>query len=538
MYRIMIVDDEILVRVGLKSTIDWNSIGFEIVAEASNGEQAYEQFLSYEPDVILTDIKMPKMDGLKLTELVKARNPKVKVVILTCYDEFAYAREALKLGASNYILKSEIEDEELINLLITIHNELDAEMGKMERYSILQRQISSNINNLKEKLLSDLIDSKVMLDQEFYRKCESLNLNLENRNFVLSVLYKDNMEDFANYSDADWQLLDSGVINIVNEIMNEKGIKFLTCTKGNNFVLVIIKEDITKSDVEGIIVRMKEAILKYLNISITAILSKEFSAISLTSGAYKDCEKGSQMMFYNKKGSLLYTNGDKLSEANVVDFRESYTKPLLESMDEENTNKAEDIVAGIEKIFIDKRVNPVQAKLHYISLISDVLEHYSGCFSDENEVNDYSNYSNLILNSAKISDVSRLLKIFAENVVNSVKKNRMVNSRNIIHQAKSYVEKNYDKKVSLESLAAHINLSKQYLCYIFKRETGENVSVYINKVKVEKAKELIKKYDYKVKELFDKVGFSDQQYFCKIFKKITGMTIAEYKEDILKKVQG
>ena len=123
------------------------------MADASNGEQALELFKLHKPDVVLADVKMPKMDGLELLELIKADKPNTKVLILTCYDEFSFARKALKLGASGYILKSEIEDEELIGLLNKLREELDLESGSIEKYYKLEKQINSNLDYLKEKLL-------------------------------------------------------------------------------------------------------------------------------------------------------------------------------------------------------------------------------------------------------------------------------------------------------------------------------------------------------------------------------------------------
>lgn len=532
----MIVDDEILVRVGLKSTVDWASMGFIIVAEASNGEQAYEMFLNHNPDVILTDIKMPKMDGLRLTELVKAKKPKVKVVILTCYDDFTYAREALKLGASNYILKSEIEDEELINLMNNIRTELDVEIGNVERNSILQHQINSNLDVLKEKLLNDLIDSKVRPDNDFKIRSENLNLSIRDKSFFLAILFKENVEDFITYTERDWHLLDSGVINIASEILREKGFKFLINLKANSFILLIIKEDGMVEEIYTTMGRIRDSIQKYLNISTSVILSNEFDDFFQTGYIYKECEKKSQMMFYKESGSLIISNGMVLNEINCVECRETFRKEILESIDEEDLQKSYKLLASLENAFIEKHIKPIQVKLFYISLIDDISGKYGLGDIEEYEINDFSNFNNLVLNSKRISDITRILKVLIGGVIDFVKMNRIKNTKNIVQQAINYIGKNYDKKISLESLAVHINLSKQYLCYIFKRETGENVSIYINKLRVEKSKELIKKYDYKVKELYDKVGFSDQQYFCKTFKKITGMTIAKYKEDISKKI--
>ncbi len=535
MFKVMIVDDEILVRVGLKSTINWEAINFTIIAEASNGEQAYELFLKYEPDVILTDIRMPKMDGLKLTELVKAKRPHTKIVILTCYDTFSYAREALKLGASNYLLKSEIEDEELLTIMKNIHNELNSEMGRIERYSILQWQINSNINVLKEKLLSDLIDSKMSNEQDFYSKCESLHVNLNGGRYALAVLYKDNLENFTGYTDADWQIMNSGIINITSELLGEKGMSFLMSSSGNALILLINMEGFLESEMENVITRVKDSILKYLNISLTIIISRVFDNLFLAGTMYKELNGKSGIMFYNDRGSIAASADIRFNDLKPNEFKERYTKALIASLDEDDLDCANEIIDTIEKDAVNKYIDPMQVKLYVIGLINDLMERFTGCISNENRSEHYSGFSNQIFNSSRIQVVTNLIKLFISDIVNDVRDNRVVNSRKIIHKAMSFIHCNFDKKITLEALASHVSLSKQYLCYFFKRETGENISVYINKVRIDKAKEMIKKYDYKVKELFDKVGFSDQQYFCKSFKKMTGITVAEYKAEILKK---
>ena len=128
MFKVMIVDDEVLVRVGLKTTIDWEAIGFTIVSEAANGEQAYENYLKYRPDVIITDIKMPKQDGIWLVEKIRKEDADARILVLTCYDEFTFVRKALKAGANDYILKSEIEDEELIRLMLSLKEKMDLQV--------------------------------------------------------------------------------------------------------------------------------------------------------------------------------------------------------------------------------------------------------------------------------------------------------------------------------------------------------------------------------------------------------------------------
>lgn len=131
MYKIMIVDDEMLVRIGVKSLINWQELGFEIVAEASNGQNAYEKYVALKPDIVITDIKMPKQDGIWLAKKIKENNPNTEIIFLTCYDDFSFAKEAIRLKVADYILKAEMEEEELKKILLEKKKKLDVSIGQV-----------------------------------------------------------------------------------------------------------------------------------------------------------------------------------------------------------------------------------------------------------------------------------------------------------------------------------------------------------------------------------------------------------------------
>lgn len=534
MYRVLIVDDEILVRVGLKSTINWNSIGFEIVAEASNGEQALEMFERYRPEVVLTDIKMPKLDGLQLTELIKKKNPRVKVLILTCYSDFSFVREALKLGASNYILKSEIEDEELINLMKNIHMELTKEMGKMERYSYLENQISSNINVLKERLINDLINPDFSIDNTIVSRFESLGIEINQMEFLIAVLYKNHLEKNSQFLDKDWQLINFAIVNIASEILNENNLNFILSIKENHFILFISKKTVDEKNVGTILKKIKRSIAQYMNIKISIAVGNKFTDINYISTTYKECVKKLQLTFYDFKKDIIQSEDIDFKEINIVDFKEKFTKLLINYLDEENNQKSLELVEILEYTFKEMLIYPVQAKLYYTILISDILEHYSCCFFDSDELNGYSNYYDIILNAEDINSITKFISEFVSKALISIEQYRKNNSYNVIYKAKEYIQKNYASVITLQAIASYLNLSRHYVCYLFKKESGENITTYINKVRIENVKLLFSKNDYKVKDVYDKVGFSDEQYFCKMFKKVTGMTVAQYKSRLMK----
>lgn len=529
MYKVMIVDDEILVRVGLKSTINWESLGFVIVAEASNGEQALELYRTHKPDVILTDIRMPKKDGLWLTDTIKKEDSWVKVLILTCYDDFSYAREALKYGASNYILKSEIEDEELIRIMEEVRTDLDTASAEQERYSFMQHQIDSNITELKEKLLDNLVKSKIKIDDELHLKCKELNFDIEGKEFLVATLHRDDLERNKEFSRKDWQLMNSAIVNMAAEIFNENNLGFLMGVNDNSFVILMSKEQIGDMDIVPVFRRIKNSVNQYMNIPMSAVISARFRDIGLTGTMFEDCVNRARLIFYSEESCIIDTPMKEFKEVYTVEIIKRYEEVILRGLDEENLQKANDAIDDMERFFKDNFVLPLQVRLFYANIISEIMDYYTNSFSIEDELEEYSQDYNLIMEAARIKSISKAFKQFIQRVTDIIENYRVNNSNSIIQKSIEFINKNYGEEISLQALASHLNLSKHYVCYLFKKETGENISVYINKIRIEKAKQLLKKSDYKAKEIYDKVGFSDQQYFCKIFKKITGMTVANYR---------
>lgn len=535
MYKVLIADDEILVRVGLKSTIDWKSLGFEIVAEAANGEQALEMFERYKPDVVLTDIKMPRLDGLQLTERIKEKNPRVRVLILTCYSEFGYVREALKFGASNYILKSEIEDAELIHLMKNIHMELNKEAGKLERYSYLENQISSNIDVLKEKLFNDLINPNIPMDREILSRCECLGMKVKDMEFLIAVLYKNDLEKNSKFSDKDWQLINFAIINVVTEILNENNLEYLLSTKENCFSILMGRKILDEENVGTMLKRIKSSIARYANIQMSVVAGNKFTDIACASESYKQCIKKLQLTFYDLKKDIFLFEDIDFKEINIVDFKEKYSKVLISRLDEEDYQKASELIEALEQAFKEMLIYPVQVRFYYTVLVNDILEHFNCCFLESKELEQYSNYYDIILNAQNIYGITKFIKEFIAKALVLIENYRKNNSYKVINKAMEYIKKNYSGEITLQSLANHLNLSKHYVCYLFKKETGENISTCINRIRIENVKLLLSKKDYKVKDIYDKVGFSDEQYFCKMFKKVTGMTVAHYKSRMVKK---
>lgn len=523
MYKVLIVDDEVLVRVGLKTTIDWEDIGFTITAEASNGEQGYEQYKKHNPDVLITDIRMPKHDGLWLIEEIRKENQDIKILVLTCYDEFSYARKALKLGADDYILKSEVEDEELITVMTEIKSKIDDHRETKN----IQIRVKNNRNDMKRSLLNDLIKSGFCIDDKITERCSELEFTLFNTKFAWSSIGI-NEETAQNEPEAN-KMKDNAILNIIFDQLQDKGIEFLYNYSRNNYIFLKSSEEMSIAGMRRIFELVSNAARQYFDLPLKIIFSDPFADPRKMLVIYKDFMEKIQVLFYQepKHGFISNIKDISFKDVNVFDLKKQYSPTFIECIGRGDSALLNKLNYGIKDYFKENRVNPMTVKIFYSTLTGDVFNSYGQFIESNEELLKYEDYHYSIVNSDSLKKVIRIFSDFAVKVINELRQAR--ETELIINKAINYIENNYDRKISLEDIAVELNMSKPYLCNLFKQKTGETTSVYINKLRIEKAKKLLLKRDQGIKEIFEEVGFTNQYYFSKIFKKFTGMTITEYR---------
>lgn len=535
MYKVLIVDDEVLVRVGLKTTINWEEIGFTVVAEASNGEQGYEQYEKHNPDVIITDIKMPKKDGMWLIRKIRETNQQVKILFLTCYDEFDYVREALKQGANDYILKSEVEDEELMEIMGKIKKEIDAMICQQEKLQGVKEQYKTDLRTQKNQLLNELLNPDVKLSDSLLNQCKEVDFTVEDTCFALVkvVMEEDEIDEQKGKENNQVQ---NAVMNLACDSMKERKISYLYKQEDTCFTFLLSKFKITENDIQQLLLALQKAGKQYFDLSMSGVMSNLFYDLTQVSFADEEVNKRSAILYYKDASCIIDQTEKEIASIEMFSIKKRYQKQLTTVIGEEKKEKVFEILNITQQYFKKHRANPDDVKLFYSNLLNRVFEQYYDFFKEDKKISNFGTYHSAIMSADKLEKTVESVKNVMNLIIQNIKKYRNNNSKFIITQAILFIENNYGKKISLEDIAAELNLSKHYVCHIFKKETGENISYYINKLRIEKAKEMILKSNCRVKEIYEELGFSDQQYFSKVFKRITGMTIMQYKESILKKV--
>ncbi|MDR0885825.1 MAG: response regulator [Clostridiales Family XIII bacterium] len=534
MYKVIIADDEVLVRIGLKSMIDWASIGFEIVGEASNGLSAYEKYIALKPDVVITDIKMPQKDGLWLTTKIKEMNPQTEIIILTCHDEFDYVREALKLHVSDYILKAEMEEDEIHNLMQKKKEQLDLQYQSVENTNAISDQEDTicEVKYSDDDIISRMLESKSSAE-DIREALSQREQNLQHKKYCFLFFdFSAAMIDPA-YTDEKAENVIKACAELISNKFSENG-TLLQLMNRDAFTRSIfccyIGDNAKESLIEQSIAEVSSSIKQYFGLTIKTANSKIMHHLEETMVASTWLQYAENRMFYAENGIHLTLDHHVIETGINADSDTHLDKNLHKKMsslileaDQERANLEIDSLAEVLQM---RQKDAFATKLYLAHLLNDVIAELNVYLGDDSERYDVQKD---ILETIELSQAIRMMKRTISQLIDTIVAQRIDNSEVIIRKAVHYIQSHFDKKISLDDVAGHVGISKYYLSTLFKKEMNVNFSVYLNQIRIEKAKELLKNPNTTVTSIYTELGFSDQQYFSRTFKKMTGMTITEYR---------
>ncbi|MBN7575774.1 response regulator transcription factor [Clostridium beijerinckii] len=528
MYGVLIVDDESIIREGLIEIICWEEYGMKIIGQASNGEEALKIIKSHNPKIVITDIRMPFMNGIELIKAIKLNSMNIRTIVLSGYDDFLYVREAMKYGAENYILKP-VDKDELNNtikeILERIENEMFSESQKKESTVLLR-------NNTLNRIISNEITLK-----EFREKQELLEINLYCSQMCIAVI-ECNFYEISEAVDEEnsVHLKRFKALNICEEIIERyiHGIVFED--KIGNITVIFRNTDaeITFAEVNEILNKCINGIEKHLKISSVAAVGAMISSHRDLHRSYKEAIESLNYKFifgynkvlffdsirgYKKKNTdILMINFDLISNHIKLckeDEVKSYISQIYDCIIEGKQNIEQDLIINGS---LELLICIFNAAKEFNINAKDLLSFKNHAFSEIENVRDINALKEKLLESvAEIFNIIRQLKNkkFSKVVSNSIK-----------HIEKKY----YSQEISLKTLSNSMNINSAYLGRIFKTETGEFFTDYLNKVRIDKAKELLLNTNLKASDISVKVGFVNNNYFYTIFKKYTGINPGDFRK--------
>lgn len=533
LYRIILVDDEEEVRKGIIRKIDWAAAGFQVVGDAENGEDALEKIENLEPDVVLTDIRMPYMDGLALTEKIRQKYPSIKVLIFSGYDDFEYAKRAIKLNVTEYILKP-VNVEELTLILKRIKHNLDEEIEQKRNVSLLRESYKNSLPIIREHFLNDVVQGNV--SQEIMEeKLREYNIPIANAKKWVTCIINVEPEVHTELKTLslheEQELIPISVRQLVEGKLEEYCRFVMFSVSGELAAIAAIDEDNTQTgfiDVLGDICKESRRILE---VPITIGIGHSCTALQDISSSFRSAQNALGYKAIIGAGSTIYINDVEPLHFGRLLFDSKDESELIAAIKFGPEEKIRSVVKNVVGKMDDAKVHVGQYQmysLNVISCITRLTQQYDMSLSEL--MGEEGGFSSITETIQRREDFCQWLLKAALCINHSINEERDNTTRNIINEAKQYIMDNYQNPdLSVEMLCRHLHMSPAYFSTVFKKETGQAYIAYLTEIRLNKAVELLNTTDDKTYIIASKVGYQEQNYFSYVFKKRFGISPSKYR---------
>ncbi|QOT11653.1 response regulator transcription factor [Paenibacillus sp. JNUCC32] len=529
MYTILIVDDEPIVREGIRNRIQWSEHGYECIGDCENGRDALEAVTRHQPDVVLTDINMPYMDGLELSRHITERFPKTKIIILTGFDDFEYAQQAVKLQVTDFILKP-VTAAELRDMLDKLKLEMDEERGHTEHLKRLKKQLNESLVLLRERFLERLASSP-MKRSEMESRLAYFDIPLRGPLYIAMAADMDELRSDEQH--ADNELHAFALYNIMQEILaGEPGAAVFRYKE--NKVMTIL----SGSDEKDLYARAQE-LAEDIRGS-----TKQFMKFTVTVGIGTICRELQDIRYSCKASEAaleyrLLIGRDQV--VHITDLEKRGSGPLLDGIETETAlvsairaGTGSEVKACIRRLISELGSASISIELCYVRVLRvmlSVLQTLMEIGSNGNElIGKEKRLLSDLYSFRSLDEIESWLNEVCEQALRDVAKTRKDITRSQMLEAVDFIQRHYeDAELSIKTVCSRIFMSTSYFSALFKSHTGKTFVEYVTEVRMEKAKELLKHSLLKTYEIAAKTGYQDPQYFSVLFKKHTGDTPTEYR---------
>jgi two-component system response regulator YesN len=542
MFKVVIIDDETLVRVGLKSLINWEEHGFELAGEGENGQDGLELIISSKPDLVITDIKMPIMDGLEMIKKAFEVNKRLKFIVLSSYNEFNLVKEAMKLGAEDYLLKLEMKPDVLIEVLLQLRDKMLNELDEKDERKNAKSQSRASKTALREEFFKNIIGKMIPDSRYIEESVKQLEIELNEEELTCAVV-KANLSDISHkYNEEDMRLLDFTIINIIEEICNEFFKSYVFKWNYGVYAIAFSKDrDMAPGTytekINGMCEILIQMLKQYADIHVSVGISGLHPGLADFRQAFSEANKIVGQTFFSGYGNILHYSSNsredmKLYDIDLHQFKDGLTK-AIDTLDADRVRAIfSDMLECLNaRTVLKQSAYDICCQIAYF--LDTVLGHEWISFKEREGLGRNSFES--IKKLETLDEIIKYVRDLGNGICSFFMQKKQDTTYYLISKAKKYILENYGEYISLKKVAASLNISPGYLSSIFTQYTGMCFIDYVTAVKISMAKKLLKETDNKIYEISYMLGYENATYFSKIFKKTTGYTPKEFlqtfKED-------
>ena len=534
--KVFLVEDEMVIRRGIKNSIDWEKEGYIFCGEASDGELAYPMIIKEKPDILITDIRMPFMDGLELCKLVKKELPNIKILILSGYDEFDYAKEAIRLGVTEYLLKP-ISSGKLLEALNGVSESIRREKEDKDLVRKYMEEMRENTEHEKQKFFEQMIAGNLsMADALETGKKYEMNLSAGMYNLLLFrfTLVEENRKSGELLGEAEY------AIEKLTERL-EYVFEFQRGVEGWAFLLMADNEEQMSERVKELSKDLEEIMKNYSTIAYFGGIGQPVARLRELEESFREAERALAARFTMELNRIISVedirmaqNVDTLDDIEITSFGEiEKTRTMLEKF---LNNGAEDEIDEFVDVYINElpEENLKSVLMRQYIIMDAYIVMMSFCEKIEGIEGEMQAQSEELKNSMKTSQTLEEIKNYIRMLLKKIIGVRdTISGRrysDIIEIAKDQIRKTYmSDEISLNTIAAEVGMSPSYFSSIFSKEMGKTFVEYLTEIRMDRAKELLMCSSMKTSEIGYEVGYKDPHYFSYIFKKTQNCTPKEFR---------
>ena len=530
--KVFLVEDEVIIRSGVKKSINWEQEGYEFVGEASDGELAYPMILKEKPDILITDIRMPFMDGLELSRLVKKELPDIKILILSGYDEFEYAKKAIKIGVTEYLLKpiSAAKLTEVLNAVAETIRQENEEKNLLETYFAEMRE---NTERDKMRLFEKLLMGDLSMG-EILEAGERFGMNLGASCYKI-VLFKI-LANLENHVYAE-QMVDACSSVEQAASMMEGVYVFQRGVEGWAFLLTAQDEKSMEESAKILYQNLKQAMKNYTQLEYFGGIGSTVPRIRSLKQSFREADRAFAARFVEEANQIISQKEFEKSQmeeglkmqgvVQIGKSREMLQKFLSNGTREEVKAFSDAYISRIE----EENIRSTMVRQYVVIDVCIVILSFCERRSSANRLQEEAEELQKMMQ--KIHSLSEIKKYVVRLLNEAIELRDAESGRrysDLIAAAKKEIENHYmTEEISLNTVAISVGMSPSYFSSIFSKEAGKTFVEYLTEVRIEKAKEFLMCSSMKTSEIGYEVGYKDPHYFSYIFKKVQGCSPKEYR---------
>ena len=525
-YRVMLVDDEEDVAQAIMKKMNWEEMGFESPRYAHNGLEALELSEDLRPDIVMTDIKMPYMDGMELSRNLKRLYPNIRIIIFSGFDEFEYAKEAIRLEAEEYILKP-IDSDELKAVFKRVHEALDRDIDEKLNVAKLENYYMDSLPLLQEDFFASLVEGRIAQDK-MGKFLSDYRIEL------LGPLYAVAIVHISNSSVPDGMnpvLLSVSVRKLLEERMDEKWGCWFFSYLGSTVMVAQLRERKEATAFTDDCDRLCRLAISMCKARVTIGVGPIVENLSDIDASYKGARDAvSYRVLYGNTKAINISEISPMEVDDVAAGDDSNLFDVFKKIKMSDKESAHDAAARYIDLNLENQSSIQNHRFFVMELVSELYKFARNNQLDVGEIFDMNSDVYAVVQQMEKAELRDWFVGVALRMHELIEDKRSDNTRSFVTKAKEYVEDHYaDQDLSIDFICSYLGVSSAYFSTVFKKETGKTFVGYLTEFRMEKAEKLLLETDEKTYIIAQEVGYSDPNYFSYVFKKQFGVSPSKYK---------